>query len=602
MATVILSSIGAQYGGMYASSLMAGTMASATEFMVATSIGRAIGGLAGAYVGGAIDRAIFGTGAEDMQGSRLQDLTYTSSVEGTPIPLLFGTMRMSGTVIWTTGLVETEHEEDSGGGSFGGGGSSYTYYTYSTSCAVALCEGPIVGVRRIWADGKLMYDVGENADLDTLLASNASSSSIRFYLGNETQSPDPTVQAAVGASNAPAFRGTAYVVFVNLQLANYANRIPNFTFEVVGLGSAVQNYRHISVTPFAWYAGWKLQIIEVEDGVVYTRTSADDTKYIMYNMDTGTYLDTLQMNPVTQTGAQPENIQYSFNQKTIGKYGNYRLVYLGNGYSPTGLCLCDPATYTIQYNFTDLVPNPILYSIIPCSDWRHVLIIPTNLGATYLAPTDGLYGHGTYYIIDVIDKVIVSQGDVRVDNTYGIYANYATEHFGCGCLDIDLQTVVIQYQNGVSVQRIVNNVLESPTWLQNDTANFTGFTHGTIFIKDGLVVAAVPVTSSGHQTGYAVFYLQDRLSRNTVTLKSVLDKLSSHSGLSSDDYDFANMATIAVNGYTVSLPGNARNAFDLLSSVYYFDFMEQDGKIKAVIRGGVSTNVIQESEIGARIL
>ena len=47
---------------------------------------------------------------------------------------------------------------------------------------------------------------------------------------------DPTEQAALGAANTPAYRGTARVVFTQLPLAPYGNRLPNFEFEVVVAG------------------------------------------------------------------------------------------------------------------------------------------------------------------------------------------------------------------------------------------------------------------------------------------------------------------------------------------------------------------------------
>jgi len=45
--------------------------------------------------------------------------------------------------------------------------------------------------------------------------------------------PDPKIEAVEGAGLAPAYRGTAYVVFENLQVADYGNRVPQFTFEVI---------------------------------------------------------------------------------------------------------------------------------------------------------------------------------------------------------------------------------------------------------------------------------------------------------------------------------------------------------------------------------
>src|SRR3546814_748596 len=60
-------------------------------------------------------------------------------------------MRVAGSVIWSTDFVETEQE---GGG--GKGKPSQTSYSYSVSFAVLLSARRIGGVRRIWADGKLL--------------------------------------------------------------------------------------------------------------------------------------------------------------------------------------------------------------------------------------------------------------------------------------------------------------------------------------------------------------------------------------------------------------------------------------------------------------
>ena len=88
------------------------------------------------------------------------------------------------------------------GGGKGGGPKVVTEgYRYYASFAVALCEGPIGGVCRIWADGK-PFDVPGAV--------------WRVYTGTETQLPDPFITAKMGAANAPAYRGIAYVVFEEL--------------------------------------------------------------------------------------------------------------------------------------------------------------------------------------------------------------------------------------------------------------------------------------------------------------------------------------------------------------------------------------------------
>ena len=82
---------------------------------------------------------------------------------------------------------------------------------------MALCEGPITGIGRIWADGKPM---------------DLSGFSWRWYPGDETQSPDPFIAAKMGSANTPAYHGTAYVVFEELPLSTYGNRLPQLSFEV----------------------------------------------------------------------------------------------------------------------------------------------------------------------------------------------------------------------------------------------------------------------------------------------------------------------------------------------------------------------------------
>jgi hypothetical protein len=59
---------------------------------------------------------------------------------------------------------------------------------------------------------------------------------MRIYYGTETQTADSLIAATEGAADTPAFRGTAYVIFESFQLADYANHIPNFEFEVVRAG------------------------------------------------------------------------------------------------------------------------------------------------------------------------------------------------------------------------------------------------------------------------------------------------------------------------------------------------------------------------------
>jgi hypothetical protein len=193
-------------------------MATLVFTALGTALGGPIGGALGALVGGQIDRAVIG-GAARREGPRLKELAVTTSSYGTPIPRHFGTMRASGSVIWATDLVESR--ATSGGGK---GRPSTTSYSYAASFAVALASRPIRGLGRVWADGNLLR--GAAGDLKT-------GGTLRVYLGHGDQPADPLIASAEGAGTCPAFRGLAYCVFEDLQLADFGNRIPALTFEVI---------------------------------------------------------------------------------------------------------------------------------------------------------------------------------------------------------------------------------------------------------------------------------------------------------------------------------------------------------------------------------
>ena len=212
--------------------------------------GAIAGRLIGALAGNAIDQVLFATHRQRaLDGPRLADLTVMASTAGAPIPRLYGRARLSGQVIWATNLEEVVNTSSqttrTGGKGMGGGGSTVTTttttYSYFANLAVALSEGPIGAVERVWADGSEL-------DLTGL--------TLRVYTGDETQTPDPLIVAKEG--DAPAYRGLAYVVFERLPLENFGNRIPQLSFEVVrGVGRLEQMARAVTLIPGATEFGYE---------------------------------------------------------------------------------------------------------------------------------------------------------------------------------------------------------------------------------------------------------------------------------------------------------------------------------------------------------
>ncbi|UWQ20997.1 glycoside hydrolase/phage tail family protein [Jannaschia sp. W003] len=203
MATLVLGAIGASVGGSIGGSVLG---------LSGAVIGRAVGAAAGR----AIDQRVLGGGSEAVEHGRIDRLRLSSAAEGAPIPQVWGRMRVAGQVIWCTPFEETS--ETTGGGKGGPPKPEVTEYSYSVSLAIALCEGTILRVGRVWADGRELA-------LDEV--------PMRVYAGDEAQLPDPLIEAVEGEGRAPAYRGTAYVVIEDLALGRFGNRVPQFSFEVV---------------------------------------------------------------------------------------------------------------------------------------------------------------------------------------------------------------------------------------------------------------------------------------------------------------------------------------------------------------------------------
>lgn len=210
--------------------------------IVGGAIGFYVGGPAGAawgmQLGGLAGSIAFPTDLGTTKGPRLNDLNAQISTVGAPIPIVYGAYAITGNVLWWSGIIETVSKKKQGGK--GGPTQTLKTYSYKVNVAVGLCEGRIDGILRVWADAKLLYDEreqqpGESVDeyAARLYANSLFLSQFSVYSGTETQLADPTIESFDGVGNVSGFRGLAYVVFNDFQLADYGNRIPQFRFEVL---------------------------------------------------------------------------------------------------------------------------------------------------------------------------------------------------------------------------------------------------------------------------------------------------------------------------------------------------------------------------------
>ena len=197
MATVVLAAAGAALGGSVGGSVLGVGAA-------------ALGQVAGAVLGGVIDARVLGGGSDPVERGRATSLRLQTAEEGAPIPRVYGRMRVAGQLIWSTRF--REDVATNGGGK---SGPRVRDYSYTISFAVGLCEGPVRRIGRVWADGREIA-------LDGV--------AWRLHRGTEDQAPDPLIEAVEGA--APGFRGLAYIVFEDLPVGSFGNRIPQISVEV----------------------------------------------------------------------------------------------------------------------------------------------------------------------------------------------------------------------------------------------------------------------------------------------------------------------------------------------------------------------------------
>ncbi|MGR3630551.1 MAG: baseplate multidomain protein megatron [Limimaricola soesokkakensis] len=202
MATIVFGAAGMALGGAVGGSLMGLS-------------GAVLGRAGGAALGRAIDARLLGAGADPVETGRVDRFRLTGAGEGEPIARLWGRMRIGGQVIWAS---DFEERRASSGGGKGAPRPEVVEFSYAVSLAIGLCEGPVRRVARIWADG---VELGRDEI------------TWRLHEGREDQRPDAKIEAVEGIGRAPAYRGLAYVVIEDLDLARFGNRVPQFSFEVL---------------------------------------------------------------------------------------------------------------------------------------------------------------------------------------------------------------------------------------------------------------------------------------------------------------------------------------------------------------------------------
>ena len=208
MATLILGAAGAAIGGSIGGAVLGVSAAT-------------IGGMIGSTVGSVVDSWIVSSLApgQRIEGARLDSLRITSSTEGAVIPRLYGRMRLGGNIIWATDFREETRTTSQGGGKGGGGRRASRPPSISTPPPS----------RSRSARGRSPASAASGPTASRWTSPASSGAGIR---ATRTSCPIRSSPRRWARRTRPAYRGTAYVVFEELPLERFGNRLPQLSFEV----------------------------------------------------------------------------------------------------------------------------------------------------------------------------------------------------------------------------------------------------------------------------------------------------------------------------------------------------------------------------------
>jgi hypothetical protein len=608
MASLVLGAVGAGVGSLFG----------------AASIGWSIG----SFIGG----QLFGEQGQDIKGPRLSDKSVSTSAYGNMRPVIYGSFRVGGEIIWSTSLQEHAHKEEAGKG--GGGGGSYTSYTYTVSFAMALCKGPIAGVRKIWFDGTLVYSTSADASDAELQVSDKLAKKITVYTGSETQDPDPTMEIDRGTGNVPAYRGTAYIVFDTLEVTKYGNRIPQVTVEVVSNGS------YSLSGPTITSAAVLRQSLSLRNGVAsafYYGYSYDGTQDSLglfenriYSLVDGSLISTSKAYALAggdesfgfrylfPVSVSP-NLKFYLAEGGVGGLNRYWYLFQDFGGSLlfiTRLDMDSPLdnyengqdrSYNIIWDGDDRIVfykantgDVYVYTITVTPLDITVTYNLFNVDATREGLDSSLLGSNLSFCIDhatsdlYLECETVDGSPVKSIKRYSIDGDFIEEKF-TGFTWRSVNCRLIAYSNG-TLYEVRGVALEAYVW-ETETLIDSMTVAGSATNLIGSVMDAsgslVSILAEGNLNNYSI-----RLSSDGDFLSNVVTNICNSAGIDSIYLDTSDLEADVVRGFLIGTQSQARGALEQLSAAFFFDARETDGVLEFVKRGNAPTVTLEDDDLG----
>lgn len=583
-------------------------------------------------IGSFLGNQFFGPGGQDVEGPRLADLKVQSSAYGAPIPIIYGKARVSGNVIWAKPIRERKIEEDAG--SKGSGGSTVTTYEYYGSFAVALCDNEIAGVRKIWADSKLIYNVGDDASLETIQASNRNADKITIHYGTETQEADSLIQADKGAANTQAYRGTAYIVFDDLLLEPYGNRIPNITVEVITEGSvSTRLVREIAKPGANFQYAQSCLYIDDRGGASYvfigqwsgSYSNTNVKGYKVFSNDTIEEFASFTVGSGVRQALQgrADIPSCAFPAFTFG-FRNRIIFY---DFSNDELRRCNFVFSQVNGSTDSFAGSN---STLVCRDgYVYVLKASSSDGVRRIARGELVAGEFAYLLGDYhpLEQIQTSNDDLKAtcvtmdvddDYIYVVNSDNTISRFMLNGTFVDhisftpspSITYLVSERTPEIVARNSRMYLLTTNYAhevqENGASNYIGAllvsgitdNFGGTLVRDGVAYLYRVIGSGTYANGGFLAYQLESTTAGSITLSDIVSDLDERAGLDAADDDTSAL-TDTVEGYVVTRPMSARKAIEPLQQAFFFDACEKDNVLTYVKRGGSVVANIPEDDLGA---
>ncbi len=579
--------------------------------LAGAGIGFAFGGPTGAQIGWMLGSFAWNLlDPPKIEGPRLQDTKVRGADYGSMRPILYGTARIGGLGMGQGSTSDgpnkfTEHKEKSGGK----GGPEITNYRYTLSFANEICEGPIVGVQRRWANGRLLTEAGAESNDDWPYV---------LYLGDTTQMPDPTMETIYGVGEVNPMRGVAYEVVEEKDVEDFGRSRPNVEYEAYTAAGDIP-WRVNTFSPWA---------SSTTSNYIFCHGTTDGTTIYASDMTNGGGAQLL-MRKWDYQGNQIGSTSYTdtYQNSGCGVYNsNVFLTWenIGTGGEHIYWWRYIPETDAFEnVSRFDLVTGHghayYFERAFKCGDY--IFGLGHRAGDTYVCRVP--YNGGMPGEYDPAHEVFVASivpGSIQClaasDDTFyllsGVAGSAQLWHF-----DQDLNLLHHWDATDTAGTKLHEAVLNGYVWhnlivLATNEASIGG-TIGTYRIR------LVKINADLTLEDYASWITHDNSLSNylgsglmmdsvgiyslipppvNVILGDVVADLLERAGLTSGQYDVSDL-TQEVRGFVVGSQMTVRNAIDILRKAYFFDVTEFDGKVVCVNRGHDAIATIPDGDLAA---